>query len=138
MSPSDDDATTQAKPIPSANAEPDDERELVLRASAGDQQAFDLLYDRYFARASWYFFTIFSRRKAKAAVTEVLTELFGSLSEPSDQSLAERAYRLSVATELRHAAIPEQARPTGAKPAKVAGAQQDQAGRQTSQSHARG
>jgi hypothetical protein len=39
----------------------------------------------------------------------VLTELFGSLDEPSELSFAERAYRLSLATELRHASVPAKA-----------------------------
>jgi hypothetical protein len=89
----------------------DDEAALARRASSGDQQAFDRLYDRYFARTSWYFFTIFGRREAKVAVGEVLTELFNSLDEPSRLSLAERAYRLSLATELRHATAPAKAKP---------------------------
>ena len=105
MSPFDGDETTE---VPTVTAGLGDETELARRAGAGDQQAFDLLYDRYFARTSWYF-TIFERREAKAAVKEVLTELFGSLTEPSDLSLAERAYRLARATELRHAALPEKA-----------------------------
>ena len=91
-----------------------DDPELARRASAGDQQAFDLLFDRYFARTSWYFFTIFARRKATVAVAEVLTALFGSLNEDSGMPLAERAYRLSVAAEVRHAS-----EPVRAKPAKV-------------------
>lgn len=82
-----------------------DEAELARRAGAGDEQAFDLLYERYFARTSWYF-TIFARREAEAAVQEVLTELFSSLTAPSDLSLAERAYRLARVTELRHAMVP--------------------------------
>lgn len=111
----DDDEATE---VPTVTTGPSDETELERRAGAGDKQAFDLLYDRYFARTSWYF-TIFARREAKAAVQEVLTELFGSLGEPSDLSLAERAYRLALATELRHAAVPEKARSTKARPAKV-------------------
>lgn len=110
----DDDATE----CPTVTAGLGDETELARRAGAGDQQAFDLLYDRYFARTSWYF-TIFARREARAAVQEVLTELFGSLTEPSDRPLAERAYRLALATELRHAAVREKATATKAKPAKV-------------------
>lgn len=97
----------------------DDETELMRRAGAGDKQAFDLLYDRYFARTSWYF-TIFARRTAETAVQEVLTELFGSLSEPSEFSLAERAYRLALATELRHAAVPKKAGATKVEIANVA------------------
>lgn len=82
-----------------------EETELVRRAGSGDEEAFGLLYDRYFARVSWYF-TIFARRKAKSATAEVLRALFGSLGEPSDLSFAERAYRLARATELRHTAVP--------------------------------
>lgn len=96
----------------------DDETELARRAGAGDERAFDLLYERYFARTSWYF-TIFARREAKAAVQEVLTELFGSLTAPSDLSLAERAYRLARATELRHVAVRKEVESTKAAPAKV-------------------
>jgi hypothetical protein len=119
MSPFDGDEATE---VPTVTAGLGDETELARRAGAGDQQAFDLLYDRYFARTSWYF-TIFARRKAKAAVQEVLTELFGSLTEPSDLSLAERAYRLALATERRHAALPEKAGSTKAEPTQVETAQ---------------
>jgi len=106
MHQSDDDGVTAENrctiPVPDAAG---DEIALARRASAGDQAAFDLLFDRYFARTSWYF-TIFGRRDAETAVAEVLRELFGSLGEPSDLSLAERAYRLSLAVELRHAVAP--------------------------------
>ena len=118
MNESDDDEATAASVAPIPALETGDESELARRAGAGDQQAFDLLYDRYFARTSWYF-EIFGRREAKAAVAEVLTELFGSLNEPSDLSLAERAYRLSIATEMRHAIAPEKVSARKAKPAKV-------------------
>ena len=118
MNESDDDEATAASEAPIPALETGDESELARRAGAGDQQAFDLLYERYFARTSWYF-TIFGRREAKAAVAEVLTELFGSLNEPSDLSLAERAYRLSLATEMRHSTAPEKVSAKTAKPAKV-------------------
>ena len=111
----DDDKATE---VPTVTAGLGDETELARRAGAGDEQAFDLLFDRYFARTSWYF-TIFARREAKAAVQEVLTELFGSLTAPSDLSFAERAYRLARATELRHAAKSAKAAPKKAAPAKV-------------------
>ena len=115
----DDDQTPAPSETPVPTLEADDETALARRAGEGDQQAFDLLYDRYFERISWYF-TIFPRRReAKAAVAEVLTELFGSLGEPSDVSFAERAYRLSLATELRRALAPEKVEPKKAKPAKV-------------------
>ena len=107
----DDEATAGTAVLPLTRQAEIEEAELARRAGAGEQQAFDLLYDRYFARTSWYF-TIFGQRKAKLAVSEVLTELFGSLNEPSDLSLAERAYRLARVTELRHAAAPAKARAT--------------------------
>jgi hypothetical protein len=97
-----DDEATKAS---SVLAGPGGEAELARRAGTGDEQAFDLLYECYFARISWYFAS-FARREAEAAVQEVLTELFGSLTAPSDLPLAERAYRLARATELRHAAVP--------------------------------
>ena len=93
----DDDAATGG---PTVAAPLGDEALLASRAAAGDQQAVDLLYDRYFARVSWYF-TIFGRRAAKVAVEGVMTQLFDSLGEPSELSLGERAYRLARATELR-------------------------------------
>ncbi len=49
---------------PTVTAGLGDEAELARRAGAGDEQAFDLLYERYFARTSWYF-TIFARREAE-------------------------------------------------------------------------
>ena len=112
----DDDKATE---VPTVTAGLGDETELARRAGAGDEQAFDLLFDRYFTRTSWYF-TIFARREAKAAVQEVLTELFGSLTAPSDLSFAERAYRLARATELRHAAVRKGAKSAKAAPKKAA------------------
>jgi hypothetical protein len=109
----DDEATALIQSVP-VTAAPDDESDLARRAGAGDQQAFDLLYDRYFARTSWYF-TIFGKREAKTAVQEVLTELFGSINEPSELSFAERAYRLSIDTELRHASVAKAASKAPAK-----------------------
>ena len=119
MNESDDDEATAASVAPIPALETGDESELARRAGAGDQQAFDLLYDRYFARTSWYF-TIFARREARAAITEVMTELFGSFGTPSDLSLAERAYRLARAVELRRTPVADEPRPKKAKPAKVA------------------
>ena len=78
-----------------------EEAELVRRAGAGEEEAFSLLYDRYFARISWYF-TIFAKRKAKTATAEVMRELFGTLGEPSELSFAEQAFGLARAAELRH------------------------------------
>ncbi len=101
MKPFDD---TDAGQVQTAKAGPGDETGLALRAGAGDKQAFDQLFDLYFKRTSSYF-RAFAPRDAEAAVAEVLTELFGSLPAPSDPSLAERAYRLALATERRHAAV---------------------------------
>jgi len=112
----DDDKPTET---PSTTAGVVEETELARRAGDGDMQAFDLLFDRYFARTSWYF-TIFARREARAAITEVMTELFGSFGTPSDLSLAERAYRLARAVELRRTPVADEPRPKKAKPAKVA------------------
>jgi hypothetical protein len=120
MNHSDDDEMTAVTQTLPAIAATDDDSDLARRAGAGDQQAFDLLYDRYFARTSWFFLTIFDRREAKRAIREVMTELFGSLDEPFDHSLAERAYRLCLATELRHAKLPAKAASKHAAPAKVA------------------
>jgi hypothetical protein len=119
MNESDDDEAVAAPSAPLPTPEVDDEIELARRAGAGDQPAFDLLYDRYFARTSWYFTTIFPQRKAKVAIKEVLTELFSSLGETSDLSFAERAYRLSLATELRRARPPAKVAAKQTKPAVV-------------------
>lgn len=96
-----------------------DETELVRRACAGDKQAFDQLFDLYFARTSSYF-SAFARREAKAAVKETLTALFSSLASPSDLSLAERAYRIARVTGRKHAAAQAAAKASKAAPAKVA------------------
>jgi hypothetical protein len=117
MQHSDDDEASAAIEAPVSTPEVGDEAALARLASAGDQRAFDLLYDRYFARTSWYFMTIFGRRKAEIAIDEVLTALFATLDQASDVSFAERAYRLSVATEVRHAAAPE--KPARSTPIKV-------------------
>ncbi len=97
----------------------EEESTLVRLAGAGDKAAFDQLYDRYFARASWFYLTIFTQREARVAVKELLTELFGSLSKPSHLSFAERAYRMAVATELRHTAAQPKRDRAKAKHAKV-------------------
>ena len=112
-----DDDTATGGPALSPGA--GDEAALEQRAAAGDQEAFDLLYDRYFARMAWYF-TIFSPREAKVAVREAMVALFGSLTGPSDLSLARRAYDLARATEQRHVAALEEARAAKPGPAKVA------------------
>ena len=96
-----------------------DETELARRACAGDKKAFDQLFDLYFARTSSYF-SVFARREAKAAVKEVLTELFASLGSPSDLSLAERAYRLARVTGQKRAALLAVAKAAKVAPAKVA------------------
>jgi hypothetical protein len=112
----DDDDTTAGS---TATAAASDETELAHRACAGDKQAFDQLFDLYFARTSSYF-SVFARREAKAAVKEVLTELFASLGTPSDLSLAERAYRLARASAQKRAALLAVAKASKVAPAKVA------------------
>lgn len=107
MSHLDDDTSRTDGPV--VRTGPDDEPALEQRAAAGDQEAFDLLYDRYFARVAWYF-TIFSQREAKTAVEEVMLELFGTLAAASDRSLARRAFDLARATEHRHVAALEEAK----------------------------
>lgn len=111
----DDDGATSGTAV---SAAPADEADLERRTIAGDRQAFDLLYDRYFARMAWYF-TIFSQREAKTAIREVMVELFGSLAEPSEHSLAKRAYQLARAIELRHGDAREAIAPARAAPATV-------------------
>src|SRR5690349_7805033 len=59
MNEDDDDGVTAASEAPGPALDAEDESEVARRAGTGDQQAFDLLYDRYFARTSWYFMTIF-------------------------------------------------------------------------------
>lgn len=118
MNHSEDEATAAQHGIVTITA-PADESDLARRACTGDQQAFDLLYDRYFARTSWFFLTIFGRREATRAIREVMTELFSSLGELNDPSFAERAYRLCLDTELRHATRPAKAAAREPTPAKV-------------------
>ena len=105
-------------PDDESTATHNDESALARCAADGDQRAFDLLYDRYFARMTWYF-TIFGRREAKAAVREVMTELFSSLDVPSDVSFAKRAYRLARATEWRHVDAADEMRRAKPGPAKT-------------------
>ena len=114
----DDDAPTNRATSPKSAHGAKDDADLVCRAASGDQQAFDLLYDRYFARVSWYF-TIFGRREAKTAVAEVMTALFASLEASSEISFAELAYRLALAFELQYAVPPKKVGPAKSRPAKV-------------------
>jgi hypothetical protein len=120
----------------SATGRADDEAALEQRAAAGDAQAFDLLFDRYFARLSWYF-AVFPQRVAKPAVAEVLRELFGSLCEASERPLAQRAFLLARATELRHASTGKSdALPKPPSPAKVSRAKRHAPATTTSPSRA--
>lgn len=119
MSHFDDDTGTTGTDGQVVRTMPDDEPALEQRAAAGDQEAFDLLYDRYFARMAWYF-SVFSQREAKVAVGEAMLELFGTLAAPpDDRSLAHRAYDLARATEHRHVAALEEAKAARPGPAKV-------------------
>lgn len=114
----DDDSGSGATAVSAASGE---ETALEQRAAAGDKEAFDQLYDRYLARLAWYF-TIFSAREAKVAVAEVMVELFGSLANPTDRSLARRAYDLARATEVRHVTAREKAKAGKGTAAKSPGA----------------
>ena len=94
MNPNDDDdeATAPLQSVPIAAA-PDDESDLARRAGAGDQQAFDLLYDRYFARVAWQVRDL-PQPEAHAALWESLEQIFAGL-EADDAPLGARAYRIA-------------------------------------------
>jgi hypothetical protein len=74
----------------------DDEAALARRALAGDREAFDRLYDRYFPRVARCFR---DRRpdEAQALIWETLEQIFKGL-DTTDPPLAERAYRIARAS----------------------------------------
>jgi hypothetical protein len=78
-----------------------EERELATRASSGDRAAFDLLYDRYFARVAWQVRDL-PQPEAHAAIWESLEQIFAGL-EADDAPLGARAYRIAR-TSLENAA----------------------------------
>lgn len=70
-----------------------EERALAARARAGDREAFDLLYDRYFARVAWQMREL-PQPEAHAAIWESLEQIFAGL-EVDDAPLGARAYRIA-------------------------------------------
>ena len=73
-----------------------EEADLAMRATRGDREAFDQLYDRYFARMAWRFREL-SPETAQAAIWEALEQLFKGLCA-GDAPLSERAFRIARAT----------------------------------------
>lgn len=69
-----------------------EEAGLARRAAAGDREAFDALFDRYYARLTWLFSDL-PRGEARAATREALEQIFVGLD--SQEDLAERAYRIA-------------------------------------------
>jgi hypothetical protein len=69
-----------------------EEARLAQRAAAGERAAFDALFDRYYARLSWYFRDL-PPDEARAAIWQTLEQLFASLE--NDDDLAQRAYRMA-------------------------------------------
>jgi hypothetical protein len=84
------------------------EEELVRRALAGERDAFDLLYDRYFELVARYL-----RRhgptEMRHLIHETLEELFTGLGV-AEPSLSERAYRIARAASRRAPVAPSIAR----------------------------
>jgi DNA-directed RNA polymerase specialized sigma24 family protein len=69
-----------------------EEADLARRTVAGDRDAFDALFDRYFARLHWYYRDL-PEADAQAATWEVLEQLFASLDQVDDVGL--HAYRIA-------------------------------------------
>jgi len=69
-----------------------EEAELARRAAAGEREAFDTLFDRYYARLTWLFSDM-PRSEARAAIWEALEQIFAGLD--SEEDLAARAYRIA-------------------------------------------
>jgi hypothetical protein len=96
------------------------EEALVHRALAGDREAFDRLYDRYFDLVARYL-----RRhgptEVRLLIRETLEELFGALGT-SGPPLQERAYRIARAASRRttpgDAIPPARANPRSSKRAR--------------------
>jgi hypothetical protein len=70
-----------------------EERALAARAARGDREAFDLLYDRYFARVAWQVREL-PQPEAHAAIWESLEQIFAGL-EADDAPLGARAYQIA-------------------------------------------
>lgn len=69
-----------------------EESALARRAAAGEREAFDVLFDRYYARLAWLYQDL-PRSEARAAIWEALEQIFAGLD--SEEDLAARAYRIA-------------------------------------------
>jgi hypothetical protein len=69
-----------------------EEAELARRAAAGERQAFDELFDRYYARLTWLYGDL-PTGEARAATWEALEQIFAGLD--AEEDLAARAYRIA-------------------------------------------
>jgi hypothetical protein len=69
-----------------------EEAQLARRAADGEREAFDILFDRYYARLTWLFSEL-PRGEARAATWEALEQIFVGLD--SEEDLAARAYRIA-------------------------------------------
>jgi hypothetical protein len=69
-----------------------EEAALARRAAAGERAAFDVLFDRYYARLHWLYRDLPSG-EAQAAVWEALEQIFVGLD--SEEDLGARAYRIA-------------------------------------------
>jgi hypothetical protein len=84
---------TKADPKLRLEALDREERELAARARRGDREAFDVLYDRYFARVAWQLRDL-PQPEAHAAIWESLEQIFVGL-EVDEAPLGARAYRIA-------------------------------------------
>ena len=80
----------------SATALDREEQALARRAAAGDREAFDSLYDRYFARVAWQFREL-PESEAQLAIGQTLEQLFAHLGVDGHEPLAQRAFSLARA-----------------------------------------
>jgi hypothetical protein len=69
-----------------------EESALARRATAGDREAFDELFDRYCVRLHWYFRDL-PQAEAHAAIGERMEQLFAALDNVDDVAL--HAYRIA-------------------------------------------
>jgi hypothetical protein len=81
-----------------------EEADLAKRAAAGDREAFDQLYDRYFVRMA-HVFRHLPEPEAQAKIWEALEQVFASLHVHDDDTpLAARAFRVAHASLARQRA----------------------------------
>lgn len=69
-----------------------EEAGLARRVATGDRAAFDLLFDRYFARVA-RFYRDLPPEQAQAAIWQALEQVFAGLD--CEEDLAARAYRIA-------------------------------------------